>query len=327
MEHTSMLLDSQALFLFALAIIIFLTIFKGIKIVPQQEAWIIENLGKYDRVLEPGLNLIIPFIQRVAYKHILKEQSIEVKRQAAITKDNVTLNIDGVLYLRISDPVNASYGAQNPYFAIVQLAQTTMRSEIGKMTLDKSFEERETLNINIVSAINHASNAWGVQCMRYEIKDIEPPQTVLKAMELQVAAERQKRAQVLESEGKRDAKINSAEGDKREVVLKSEASMIDQVNRAKGEAEAIIAVAEATAKGINIIADSLNKDGGTQAASLKIAEKYVQAFEKIAKESTTLLIPNNPSDISGTVAQALAIFSKVNQKVSQSGSGAKENIA
>jgi regulator of protease activity HflC (stomatin/prohibitin superfamily) len=305
------MLDVSTLFYITIAILLAITLLKGIQIVPQQEAWIIESLGKYDRVLQPGLSFLIPFIQRVAYKHTLKEQAIDVHRQTAITKDNVTLNIDGVLYLRITDAVHASYGVSDPYYAVIQLAQTTMRSEIGKMTLDKTFEEREVLNINIVTAINQASNAWGLQCMRYEIKDIEPPQTVLQAMELQVAADRQKRAEILSSEGKRQSQINVAEGAKCQVVLSSEAAMTDQINRAKGEAEAILAVADATAKGISKIGAALMTNGGTEAASLRIAQDYIKAFEQLAKESTTLLLPAAVNDPASMVSQALSVFETI----------------
>jgi regulator of protease activity HflC (stomatin/prohibitin superfamily) len=305
--------DASTLFYIAIAIFLVITLLKGVRIVPQQEAWVIETLGKFDRVLQPGLNFLIPFIQRVAYKHTLKEQAIDVHRQTAITKDNVTLNIDGVLYLRIVDPVHASYGVSDPYYAVLQLAQTTMRSEIGKITLDKTFEEREVLNVNIVKSINEASNAWGLQCMRYEIKDIEPPQTVLQAMELQVAADRQKRAEILSSEGHRQSQINVAEGAKCEVVLRSEGAMTDQINRAKGEAEAILAVAEATAKGINKIGAALSITGGSDAAALRIAQDYIKAFEHLAKESTTLLLPTQVNDPASMVSQALSVFNTIKQ--------------
>jgi len=304
-------------FLIAIGVIILFVLYNGIKMVPQQQAWIVENLGKFDRKLEPGLTLLIPFVQRVAYKHSLKEMAVDVPEQAGITRDNVTLNLDGVLYLRIVDPVAASYGVSDPIYAVQLLAQTTMRSEIGKLTLDKTFEEREALNANIVTAINQAAESWGIQCMRYEIKNITPPQSVLKAMELQMAADRQKRATILESEGKRQSQINAAEGKKQEVVLGSEASMIDQVNRAKGEAEAIFAVAEATAKGIEVVANSIMKTGGTEAVSLKIAEQYVAAFGKLAQASTTVLMPANASDAGSMVAQALTVFDSIKNKTAQ----------
>ncbi|MGX6959948.1 MAG: SPFH domain-containing protein [Rickettsia endosymbiont of Pentastiridius leporinus] len=297
------------------SIIAILIIIQMVKVVPQQQAWVVEKLGKFDKVLQPGLNLLIPVIQRVAYKHTLKEEAIDVTAQTAISNDNVTLSIDGVLYVKIIDPTAASYGVNNPYYAITQLAQTTMRSEIGKLPLDRTFEERETLNVAIVSAINQASINWGIQCMRYEIKDIQPPQSILKAMELQVAAERQKRAQILESEGNRQAKINHAEGEKAQVVLNSEASYTDQVNRAKGEAEAIGLVATATAKSIETIAEAVQKTGGNDAVSLKIAEQYINAFSNLAKDSNTVILPANLSEPSSFVTGALSIFNQLKTNV------------
>ncbi|SPR02962.1 stomatin 2 [Orientia tsutsugamushi] len=286
-------------------------LFNVFKIVPQQQAWIIERLGKLHKVLPAGLNFIIPMVDRVAYKHTLKEQAIDVTAQTAISNDNVSLSIDGVLYVKIIDPIAASYGVSDPYYAITQLAQTTMRSEIGKIPLDKTFEERENLNIAIVTSINHAAANWGIQCMRYEIKDIYPPQSVLRAMELQVAAERQKRAQILESEGKRQSQINIAEAGKAEVVLNSEAAKIDQVNRAVGEAEAILLVAKATAEGIEKLAQAINNTGGSDAVSLRIAEQYIDALSKIAKETNTVIIPSNINDSSSVVTQALSIFDAI----------------
>jgi regulator of protease activity HflC (stomatin/prohibitin superfamily) len=293
-----------------LLIVIFIGVIliKMVKIVPQQEAWVVEKLGKFDGVLDPGLNILIPFIQVVAYKHTLKEQAIDVHAQTAISKDNVTLSIDGVLYVKIIDPKSSSYGVSNPYYAITQLAQTTMRSEIGKLSLDRTFEEREHLNAAIVSSINQAAQNWGIQCMRYEIKDIQPPQTILKAMELQVAAERQKRADILESEGKKQSTINNAEAQKAEVVLASEAAYIDKVNRSKGEAEAIKMVAEANANSIEVVAKSIKQSGGDEAVALKIAEHYIEAFAKLAKTSNTILLPSNPGDVSSMIAQAVTIF-------------------
>ena len=290
-----------------------LVAWNGIKIVPQQSAWIIEKLGRFDRKLEPGMRFLVPFVERVAYRHSLKEYAYDVQEQTAITRDNVTLLMDGVIYVRIIDPIQASYGVSDPIYAVTQLAQTSMRSEIGKLSLDESFEERERLNTNIVNTINDAAQTWGIQCMRYEIKNISPPATVLKAMELQVAAERQKRAEILESEGERQAKINIAEADKQQVVLNSEAALTDQVNRAKGEAEAILAVAQATAQGIEMIASSITKQGGEEAVSLKIAEQYVHAFSNLAQDSTTVLLPANASDAGSMVAQALGVFDTIRQ--------------
>ncbi len=304
-------LDSSTIFILAICFIAVVVVWKGVKVVPQQQAWVIERLGKFDRVLEPGLNLLVPYIERIAYKHSLKEEAIDVRSQAAITRDNVTLSLDGVLYLKIIDPKLASYGVVDPYFAVIQLAQTTMRSEIGKMNMDTTFEERETLNTNIVNAINEAGISWGIQCMRYEIKDINPPSSILKAMEQQVTAEREKRAQILDSEGKRQSHINIAEGHKQKVVLESEAAMTDKINRAKGEAEAIFTVAEATARGIERVSTAIEKTGGEKAVALRIAEQYVQAFANLAKENNTLILPANANDIGSNVAQALTIFENI----------------
>ncbi|MBF0171781.1 MAG: paraslipin [Nitrospinae bacterium] len=299
--------------LLVIAFVLVVTIWQGAKIVPQQSAWVIERLGKYHSVLEPGLNFLIPFIDRVAYRHSLKEVAIDVPSQTAITQDNVSLIIDGVLYLKITDPKQASYGVTEPFYAISQLAQTAMRSEIGKIQLDKTFEERETLNANIVQSINQASIVWGIQCLRYEIKDITPPENVKRAMELQVAAERQKRATVLESEGKRQSQINVSEGEKQQVVLTSEAAYTDQVNRAKGEAQAILAVAEATARGIEKVAEAIQSKGGHDAVALRIAEQYVAAFSKLAKEGNTILLPANTGDVSAMVAHALAAYKGISK--------------
>ncbi len=296
-------------FLIAIGVIALIFILMTIKIVPQQEAWVIESWGKFSNVFqEGGLKWIIPVRDRVAYKHSLKEQVIDVQEQAAITKDNVTLNIDGVLYVKVINPIEASYGVSNPYVAVSQLAQTTMRAEIGKITLERTFEERETMNANIVHAINEAAAKWGVQCMRYEIRNIMPPRTVLQAMELQVAADRKKRAEILDSEGKRQSAINIAEGDKQQVVLSSEAALTDQVNRAKGQAEAIRAVALATADGIREVAKAINEKGGSDAVSLRVAEQYVEAFAQLAKKTNTVLLPANPGDAGSMVAQALTVF-------------------
>lgn len=300
--------------LLAVAAIVMIIVIMGVKTVPQQQAWIVESLGKFDSKLEPGLNILIPFYQKVAYKHSLKEMAVDVQEQAGITRDNVTLTLDGVLYIRIVDPVAASYGVSDPIYAVQLLAQTTMRSEIGKLTLDKTFEERETLNANIVTAINQAAQTWGIQCMRYEIKNITPPSSVLKAMELQVAADRQKRAVILDSEGKRQAQINVAEGKKQEIVLESEAAMTEQINKAKGEAEAILAVAEATAKGIEMVAAAIQKQGGSDAVALKVAERYIEAFKELAQESTTVLLPANANDAGSMVAQALTVFDAVKNR-------------
>lgn len=309
-------MDPSTVFLIVLFFLIALTAWKGIKIVPQQEAWIIERMGKYDRKLEPGLEILIPYIEKVAYKHSLKERAVDVSEQHAITQDNVTVILDGVIYVKIIDPVAASYGVHDPIYACIQLAQTTMRSEMGKMPLDKTFEERDTLNINIVEAINSAAENWGIQCMRYEIRNITPPKTILDAMEMQVEADRSKRAAILKSEGERQAAINRAEGERQSTVLESEAAKIDQVNRAQGEAEAILAVAEATAEGLRKIAKAILEEGGNDAVSLRVAEQYIGAFSKLAKESNTVLLPANSGDAGSMVAQAMSVFNTVkNDKV------------
>jgi len=303
------------LFSLIIAFIVFITVWNGIKIVPQQNAWVVERMGRYNSTLVPGLNFLIPFIDKVAYRHSLKENAIDIPSQSAITKDNVTLAIDGVLYLKITDPKQASYGVGDAHYAISQLAQTTMRSELGKITLDKTFLERENLNAGIVQSINEASQVWGIQCLRYEIKDITPPTNVRQAMELQVAAERQKRAEILQSEGQRQSAINVAEGEKQQVVLTSEASKIDQINRAQGEAEAILAVARATAEGIETVAESIQKSGGEKAVALRLGEQYITAFGELAKEGNTILLPEKTGDMGSMVAQALSVFKTIQNQM------------
>ncbi|CAH1112601.1 unnamed protein product [Psylliodes chrysocephalus] len=279
--------------------------------VPQQEAWVVERMGKFHRILEPGLNILIPIVDRVKYVQSLKEIAVDIPKQSAITADNVTLNIDGVLYLRIIDPYLASYGVEDPEFAITQLAQTTMRSELGKISLDKVFRERENLNVSIVDSINKASEAWGMTCLRYEIRDIKLPPRVQEAMQMQVEAERKKRAAILESEGVREADINVAEGKRKSRILASEADRQEQINKAAGEAAAILAVAEARSGGLKLVAEALQKDLGPNAASLSIAEQYVSAFNKLARTNNTLILPANTGDVSNLVSQAMSIYSTI----------------
>lgn len=326
----------MTVFLLLVLLLVLITIFKAIKIVPQQEVWIVETFGKYSKKLEAGLNFLVPFADSVSSKHSLKERVVDIKEQTAITSDNVTLVIDGIIYVKVIDPVAATYGVDDPFYAVSQLAQTAMRSEIGKIVLDRTFEERENLNASIVQAINEAAKNWGIQCMRYEIKDITPPRNVREAMELQVAAERKKRAQILNSEGDKQAlinsaearkaesilaseaeklvKINEAEGRKAASILSSEAQMIESVNIANGKQEAMLLVAKATAESYNKIAESLSVQNGKEAANLQIIESYIKAFQTLAQTNNTMIIPTNPSDISGVIAQAANIFKNVNNK-------------
>ncbi|KAF9911462.1 hypothetical protein BX616_010589 [Lobosporangium transversale] len=286
-----------------------------VKFVPQQEAWIVERMGRFSRVLEPGLQILMPFLDRVKYVKSLKEVAIEIPSQSAITQDNVTLDLDGVLYFRVVDPYKASYGVEDAEFSVAQLAQTTMRAEIGQMTLDRTLAERAHLNANIVEAINTAAADWGIQCLRYEIRDIHPPAKVVESMHQQVSAERTKRAQILDSEGSRQAAINVAEGHKQSTILQSEADRAEQINRATGEAEAILLRAQASAEGIRRIAEAItNTPGGHHAVSLTVADKYVEAFAQLAKETNTLILPANANDASAMVAQALTIYDGITKK-------------
>jgi len=279
--------------------------------VPQQEAWVIERMGRFHRILEPGLNFLLPIMDRVKYVNSLKEIAIDIPKQSAITKDNVALTLDGVLYLRIVDPYKASYGVEDPEFAITQLAQTTMRSELGKIALDTIFRERENLNIQIVESINKASDAWGITCLRYEIRDITLPARVQEAMQMQVEAERKKRARILDSEGSREADINVAEGKKRARILASEAEKQEKINYALGEAQAVIAKSEARAKSIEMIGKTLAKDAGKNAGSLIVAEQYVKAFQHLAKNSNTILLPSDAGNVPSMVAQAMTIYKQL----------------
>ncbi|KAL8301216.1 hypothetical protein RB597_001903 [Gaeumannomyces tritici] len=284
-----------------------------VRFVPQQTAWIVERMGKFNRILQPGLAILIPFLDRIAYVKSLKEVALEIPSQSAITADNVTLELDGVLYTRVFDAYKASYGVEDAEYAISQLAQTTMRSEIGQLTLDHVLKERAALNTNITAAINEAAQAWGVTCLRYEIRDIHAPAAVVEAMHRQVTAERSKRAEILESEGQRQSAINIAEGRKQSVILASEALRSENINRASGEAEAILLRARATAEGIDAVARSIadGRDAAQGAVSLSVAEKYVDAFGRLAKEGTAVVVPGNVGDIAGMIATALSVYGKV----------------
>ena len=291
-----------------LAIVAVVVVVKTAVVVPQQNAFIVENLGRYSRALGAGFHILIPFLERVAYRHSLKEQAIDVEEQICITSDNVQVGVDGVLYLQVMDARKASYGIGEYLFAIAQLAQTTLRSEIGKIELDKTFEERSHINLRVVEELDQASNPWGVKVLRYEIKNINPPRDVLTAMEKQMRAEREKRATVLASEGERDAQINEAEGEKQRVIKESEAAKQQQINEAEGEAAAILAVAEATAEGLKKVAAALTAEGGDKAMQLRVAEDYLERFGNLAREGNTLIVPANLSDVSSMIGAATTVF-------------------
>jgi len=277
----------------------------GVVVVPQQIAWVVERLGRFHKVLDPGIHFLIPFADRVSYSHSLKEESIKIPNQQAITKDNVTISIDGVLFLRVVDAYQASYGVHDPVFAVMQLAQTTMRSEIGKMTLDKTFEERDMMNAAIVSIVNEAAQAWGIQVLRYEIRDIIPPTSIKQAMEMQAEAERRRRAEVLQSEGDRQSEVNLAQGKRQSAIL-----------RAEGEAQAILERAKATAQGIRLLSDAIStSSGGEKAAALRVAEQWVGAWKEMARTSNTIIVPANPGDASTMVATAMSIFRQTTEGV------------
>lgn len=291
----------------ALVIVVLIVIAKGVRVVPQQHAWVIERLGRFHGVLAPGLNLVIPFVDRVAYKHILKEIPLDVPSQVCITKDNTQLAVDGVLYFQVTDPRLASYGSSDYIAAITQLAQTTLRSLIGRMELDRTFEERDHINRGVVEVLNEASVNWGVKVLRYEIKDLTPPKEILHAMQAQITAEREKRAVIATSEGKMQEQINVATGEREAAIRESEGEKMAAINRAQGEAEAVKLVAEATAKALYMVAQATQAPGGMQAVNLKVAEKYVDAFGNLAKTNNTLIVPSNMADISSLIASAMTV--------------------
>lgn len=296
-----------------LAVLVLIIVKFSVKFVPQNRAYVVERFGKYNKTMEAGLNFLVPFMDKVGHDRNLKEQAVDVPSQSSITRDNISLVVDGVLYLKVLDPYKASYGVDNYTYAVTQLAQTTMRSEIGKIELDKTFEEREALNTNIVAQINEASSPWGVQVLRYEIKDIEPPRTVLEAMERQMKAEREKRAVILESEGERQSAINVAEGNKQAIVLAAEADRAEQILKAQGEAQAIIAVADAKAKALRVVGAAAIEETGQKAVQLELAEQAIQAKQAIAKESSVVLLSDEKSGAANVVAEAMTIINAINK--------------
>ncbi|MEO2267584.1 SPFH domain-containing protein [Pseudoalteromonas pernae] len=314
MDPISQILDMLFTVEAFLLIFVLVTLKSSVKFVPQNRAWLIERFGKYQSTKEAGLNFIVPFIDRIAADRSLKEQAQDVPSQSAITKDNISLIVDGVLYFRVLDPYKATYGVDDYVFAVTQLAQTTMRSELGKMELDKTFEERDLLNTNIVAAINQAAEPWGIQVLRYEIKDIVPPNSVMEAMEAQMKAERVKRAQILESEGDRQSAINVAEGKKQAQVLAAEADKAEQILKAEGEAQAIIAVAEAQADALLKVGEAAETEKGQKAIQLDLATKAIAAKEAIARESSVVLLPESGTDASALVAQGMSIINALNSK-------------
>jgi len=307
-----MLLGSGAPFWIGLTVVVLLVLNSSVKFVPQNMAYVVERFGKFHKTMTAGLNFVLPFVDRVAYRVSLKEMALDVPGQSAITKDNITLNVDGVLYMKVLDPEKASYGIDNYVFGVTQLAQTTMRSEIGKITLDRTFEERDSLNSAIVNAINEAGAAWGATCLRYEIKDITPPKSVLEAMERQMKAERDKRALILESEGTRQSQINNAEGEKRAQVLAAEAEREQRILEAEGEAQAITTVASAQAEALDLVGRAAATPEGQKAMQLDLATKAISAKEKIAKDSTIVLMDGNSNDTGKVVAESMAVVAAMN---------------
>jgi regulator of protease activity HflC (stomatin/prohibitin superfamily) len=303
-------METGVITLIVLVFIALIDLFSTVKIVPQRTAYIIERLGKYKDTLTAGFHILVPFIDRVAYKHTLKEQARDVDPQTCITQDNIAVEVDGILYLTVVDPKKASYGIDDYRFASTQIAQTTMRSIIGKMELDKTFEERETINGGIVEAVDKASDPWGVKVTRYEVKNIVPPMSIKEAMEKQMKAEREKRAQIAESEGEKLAKINRSEGEKQELIQRSQGEKQKRINEAEGRASEIESIALATAKGIREIASAINEEGGMNAVNVRIAEQYLNEFGKLAGENNTMIIPSNLSDISSIISTASDVFKK-----------------
>ena len=301
-------ISGSLIVLVILAIVVLVVVYRTAVVVPQQSAYVVERVGRYHATLNAGFHILVPFVDAIRYRHSLKEIALDIPAQVCITRDNVQVGVDGILYLKVLNPERASYGINDYVFAITQLAQTNLRSEVGKIDLDRTFEERSTINIQVVSELDKASEAWGVKVLRYEIKNIQPPADILAAMEKQMRAEREKRALILTSEGQRDAAINNAEGEKQQVIKASEASRQQQINEAEGRAQAIRAVAAATADGVRQVADAIRQPGGIEAVQLRVAEQYVAQFGELAKKTNTVVVPANVSDISGMVATAMKVF-------------------
>jgi regulator of protease activity HflC (stomatin/prohibitin superfamily) len=306
--------SSTTFILIGIIILAFILISSMVKVVPQRTAIIVERLGKYKATFTAGFQILIPFIDKIRYRHTLKEQAIDVAPQICITRDNIAVEVDGILYLQILDPQKASYGIDNYRFASIQIAQTTMRSVIGKLELDRTFEERESINATIVEAVDKASEPWGVKVTRYEVKNISPPQSIRDAMEKQMRAEREKRAVIAESEGTKQAKINNAEGDKQELIKKSEGEMQKRINEAAGKASEIEQVANATANGLRAMALAISEENGLNAVNLRVAEQYLLGFANLAKANNTIVLPANLTDVAGIVATATSMFSEIKDK-------------
>ena len=314
-------MDALTILLIILGVVLFIILVRSLRIVPQKSAFIVERLGKYSKTLEAGFHLLVPFFDRVAYSHSLKEIAIDVESQTCITRDNVAVEVDGILYLQVVDPAKASYGIENYKYASTQIAQTTMRSVMGKLDLDKSFEERDNINSVIVQAVDQASDPWGVKVTRYEIKNIVPPQSIKNAMEKQMRAEREKRAVIAESEGERQANINQADGERQAVIARSEGEKIRKINEAEGKAAEIEKIATATAYGLKEIARVIADKGGADAVNLRIAEQYIQEFGKLAGKNNSMILPANLTDISSIIATATSVVKKMNKDSSGESTG------
>jgi regulator of protease activity HflC (stomatin/prohibitin superfamily) len=305
------MMEGALIVFIVVAVLVLIVVYRTAVVVPQQSAFVVERLGRYHATLNAGFHILVPFVDVIRYRHTLKETAHDIAAQVCITRDNVQVGVDGVLYIKVLNPERASYGISDYLFAITQLAQTTLRSEVGKIDLDRTFEERTTINVSVVGELDKASESWGVKVLRYEIKNITPPADILAAMEKQMRAEREKRAVVLNSEGHRDAAINTAEGDKQQVIKASEAKRQQQINEAEGQAQAILSVATATAEGIRRVAEAIRMDGGIEAVQLRVAEQYVEQFGNLARHTNAVIVPATVSDVAGMIAAAMKVFGSV----------------